>query len=78
VGQTSPQNSYASGISVATAGQISTFTIQGVDQFQNPMINGGATFAIELESENVTFNITDNGDGTYTASCIKLEFYNLC
>jgi len=49
--------------------QQTTITVQARDQFGNAVGIGGATVVVTVTgSNNTTASVTDNGDGTYTAS----------
>jgi hypothetical protein len=51
-----------------TAGNQTTITIQGFDQFGNAVAVGGATVQVLVSgANNDTAVVTDNDDGTYTA-----------
>lgn len=68
LGVTNATNSYLTA-SNAVAGIISTIVVQGVDQFDNIMLEGGAKFIASLSSQSdLKFNFTDFENGTYTFS----------
>jgi adhesin/invasin len=53
-----------------SAGNPTTITVQGKDQFGNDVTTGGATVELTVSGSNTAGPITaiDNGDGTYTVS----------
>lgn len=51
------------------AGQVTTIVIHARDQFGNPIPTGGAGVTVTISGANSdTAVVTDNGDGTYTAT----------
>jgi hypothetical protein len=51
------------------AGQVTTILIQARDQFGNAIPTGGASVSVTISGANPdTAVVTDNGDGTYTAT----------
>ena len=47
---------------------ISTITVQTVDAFENNLTSGGDTIALSENGSATISAVTDNGDGTYTAT----------
>ncbi len=55
---TTSQFSYATGIGTTVAGVATDFTIQGMDQYNHTMINGGTSFLATLGSTGSPIAIT--------------------
>src|SRR5690606_9597615 len=58
-------------VPAGTAGEVTTVTITVLDEYNNAVTGAAADLAITLTGANATATvsaITDNGDGTYTAT----------
>ncbi|MFE8072492.1 FG-GAP-like repeat-containing protein [Marinobacteraceae bacterium S3BR75-40.1] len=58
----------ASPATVTADGTIATVTVQAVDANGNNLTTGGDTIALSQNGSATLGNVTDNGDGTYTAA----------
>ncbi len=63
-----------SGLSLGIAGESGSFNIEGVDQFGNSIIYGGASFILEFPCvTNFNYNVTDHNNGSYSVEYITNE-----